>query len=608
MIIGYAGTLRAYDPNVQKSGPFVQRIKRWTWEYTVNNINSKTRCGYFLFVALKLFKEEYPDLVDKIQVRLWGAIHPDNLKQIRDLGIDDIVTIGGYVDRAESMQRLRECDVLFLPLETSRNRNRPLFIPGKLYEYLRVGKPILGLMTKSDCSTILHSSGLGLTCSPVDTRQIAKSIAYLIKNENHLKDIFVPNVQEINKYGFEIIGRYIAEIFDQTETDSTHRNEIIGNTRGPLVVLASIYRLILQPIGRDFLAVLRNKNRAFMFIVMRRIKTFVLPFRVHHVFGPKHVVCKENELVVVCLVRNGEYYVQDFISYYRGMGVKHIVFMDNESSDNTVKMISEYEDISLVQTQLKYRSFKYQMKEYLIKKYGYKQWCLSVDIDEYFDYPHSDSINIEQYLDYLNSNGYDSVVTQMLDMFSNEPLMLETESNNGVSILERYRYYDTSKIRKNNYEDWCLNQYDISNEKIKLFRDGIRYQIFKVAVLLSKHSLVKYNRNLKIVDHHKVAKSHVADVSCVLYHYKFTDSFYAQVVSAVEEGNYWNDSLHYRKYLNGLEKDSSITAKRDTSRVLTSVNDLVENGFLITSDQYQSWIESTKEPLVDNVSYAAPHA
>ena len=44
------------------------------------------------------------------------------------------------------------------------------------------------------------------------------------------------------------------------------------------------------------------------------------------------------------------------------------------------------------------------------------------DIDEFFDFPGSDVMELREFLDYLNRNQFTAVMTQLLDMFSDQPL------------------------------------------------------------------------------------------------------------------------------------------------------------------------------------------
>src|SRR5215210_5008710 len=146
------------------------------------------------------------------------------------------------------------------------------------------------------------------------------------------------------------------------------------------------------------------------------------PDSIEHLYGPEEVPYDEDELVLVCLVRDGRPYVRSFVEHHTSMGIKHMFFLDNGSTDGTVEALKEYENVTVLQTGLPYKRYKGSMKQYLIERFGRGRWCLCVDIDELFDYPYSDVVGLDSLLGYLNERSYTAVVAQMLDMFPEEPL------------------------------------------------------------------------------------------------------------------------------------------------------------------------------------------
>src|SRR5919107_5356403 len=176
-------------------------------------------------------------------------------------------------------------------------------------------------------------------------------------------------------------------------------------------------------------------------------------FNVEHLHGPEEIEYEKEELVVVCLVRDGRPYVRSFVEHYTSMGVKHLVFLDNGSTDGTVEALKKYQNVTVLRTELSFRSYQYPMKQYLIERFGWGRWSLYVDIDELFDYPYSDVVSLDSLLKYLNERSYTAVVAQMLDMFPEEPLsdVSSEEEEEDEPLKERHRFYDISNIRRQNY-------------------------------------------------------------------------------------------------------------------------------------------------------------
>src|SRR5215208_557630 len=175
----------------------------------------------------------------------------------------------------------------------------------------------------------------------------------------------------------------------------------------------------------------------------------VLRSSIEHLHGPEEVDYEPDELVVVCLVRDGRPYVKSFVEHYRSLGAKHLFFLDNGSTDGTVEALKNYDNTTVLRSKLPFKEYDVLFKQYLIGRFGRKdRWCLCVDIDELFDYPYSEVIGLGSLLGYLNSNSYTAVAAQMLDMFPEEPLSAREENLEDESLKELLRFYDISNISR----------------------------------------------------------------------------------------------------------------------------------------------------------------
>ena len=91
---------------------------------------------------------------------------------------------------------------------------------------------------------------------------------------------------------------------------------------------------------------------------------------VEHLHGPRRVGYGREELVVLVLVRNGSAYVESFVEHYLSLGAKHIVFLDNGSTDNTIDTLKVYDDVTVLRTGLPYKRYNIAFKRYLIERFG----------------------------------------------------------------------------------------------------------------------------------------------------------------------------------------------------------------------------------------------
>jgi hypothetical protein len=320
---------------------------------------------------------------------------------------------------------------------------------------------------------------------------------------------------------------------------------------------------------------------------------------VEHLHGPEEVAYGMDELIVLCLVRDGRPYVRSFVEHYSSMDVKHLVFLDNGSTDGTVEALKEYDNVTVLRTMLPYKTHINSMRRYLAERFGQGRWSLYVDIDELFDYPYSDIVGLGSLLGYLNSNSYTAVVAQMLDMFPEKPLTGRADILD-EPLKELHRFYDLSDLRWKSIKEHP--KYRLSNtygsNEIAALSGGIRLTVFGSSAFLTKHPLVFLDGKVKSAIPHWCRNARVADFTGVLFHYKFLDGLLHKQAAQAEErpsrGRSGGD-VRYKQYLEVLEKAPSLSIKTDTSKALKNVNDLVGTRVMTVSRQYMEFVEREEQ-------------
>ena len=319
--------------------------------------------------------------------------------------------------------------------------------------------------------------------------------------------------------------------------------------------------------------------------------------KVKHVHGPMRLDYKSNDVMVLCLVQNGEYFIDEFVEHYFTKGFKHFIFLDNNSKDNTVKKACRYKNITLLSTKLPFKHYQYDLRQYLIQKFSIKKWSLCVDIDEFFDWPYSDNVSLHSLIKYLNTNKYTAVIAQMLDMFPEKELNRISKKQN---IKDECIYYDISDISRypyaNDHYNKNINDFTNikSNDSINSFFGGIRKTLFNINDLyLTKHPLIFLDEKIKPqIRVHLIESAKIADFSCVLYHYKFTHDFIKKAQKASRKGNYRGHSAEYKKYLQVIKKKPNLCIKQETSKKLEAINQLIKSGFLSVSQNYLEYVNT----------------
>jgi hypothetical protein len=327
---------------------------------------------------------------------------------------------------------------------------------------------------------------------------------------------------------------------------------------------------------------------------------WVLKHNVEHLHGPEELDYGPDELVVLVQLYNGKPYMRPLLEYYFSLGAKHVVFLDNGSTDGCVELLKNYDDVTVLRTGVPYKTYNVAIKRYLVERFGRGRWTLSVDQDELFDYPYSDVVSLKALLGYLSKNSYTAVVAYMLDMFpekisANEPL---PEDLSVKGLKETNRFYDISGVTRESYHDVGEIGNVLSNEEIEVLRGGVRQDVFNVRPMLTKHPLVFLDDKLRPMDlsDHWAGNAHVADFTGVLLHYKLSNNLYETVQQEIRDRRQLNRQKdRYGEYFRVLGENPDLVLKTDSSKELESINDLVGTAFVNVSRRYMSFVESEEQ-------------
>ncbi len=319
------------------------------------------------------------------------------------------------------------------------------------------------------------------------------------------------------------------------------------------------------------------------------LKKKMIDLKVRNLHGPDKVFLSDNDIIALCLVKNGEIYVDDFVKYYLNLGVKHIVFLDNGSSDRTVEFASKFDKVTVLQTDFPFRnSNEMRMRDYLIDRFATNHWSLCLDIDEFFDYPYSDRISLDKLIQYMNQNSYTALVCNMLDIF---PYSISRDSEN-IFIMKNHEYYDISAIKK---IDYFYDDGRVLKGEIKIFLGGIRRILFGLNCFLVKHPLIFKNKNTtRSRFGHTLVNGKIADFSAVLLHYKFTRDFFYYAEDAVNRQYHFKSSLDHRHYKKVLFNKKELILKQATSKKYEGISELIKNNFLIVSKKFKDFAENSQ--------------
>lgn len=312
---------------------------------------------------------------------------------------------------------------------------------------------------------------------------------------------------------------------------------------------------------------------------------------IEHVCGKETLSRTSDDCIVVTVVRNGEFYIQEFIEHYLSLGFKHIFFIDNGSTDSTVSIAAQYDHVSVYRCPLPFKHYKDAMRSYLLNRFSYGRWCLLADIDEFFDYPYRESIDLAQLINYFNQRQDSAVLLQMLDMYPDCNIQ-DLGNRPHQSVRDAHQFFEVATITKQAFPSRF--DYKITNPNIKLHYGGVRKRLFGADPLLSKLALVKPSWPSYQVNPHWRSSAKVSDISCVLFHYKYTDSFPDLVETAISEKQYYRDSHEYMDYHEAMKQADRVSFCGHDSVKIKDLSQLLSLGLIQVSAAYEEYCNLPK--------------
>lgn len=224
--IAYAGTLAGYSKQqLEKEwtkDSFWKRLRYDLLAYQVESIDKTTRSGIYLLYGVMKCCKRYGYVPQDFYLDFFGSIDKQHSQLALELGIGKALHIGGYVPKAKAIRKMQSADLLFLPLESSRNGQEPYFIPGKIYEYMALAKPILLLAEPSDARTIAERSGLAIACDPRDPDKIAETLHRLQQMKRQNKLVCQPNWSFIEKFSSASLTNRLEQVFESVVNPQCH--------------------------------------------------------------------------------------------------------------------------------------------------------------------------------------------------------------------------------------------------------------------------------------------------------------------------------------------------------------------------------------------------
>jgi glycosyltransferase involved in cell wall biosynthesis len=134
-------------------------------------------------------------------------------KSIAATNLGDVVEFVSRVDYQECLRQMAESDLLLL-LQASDDTTS--LVPAKLYEYLRVQRPVLALVRPGAATEVIDSTGGGWCCDPRDSGALERTLRDIVelwKSERLAQQI--ADAGALRKFDRRALTGQLASILDR---------------------------------------------------------------------------------------------------------------------------------------------------------------------------------------------------------------------------------------------------------------------------------------------------------------------------------------------------------------------------------------------------------
>lgn len=117
----------------------------------------------------------------------------------------------GYLPHDEAVALMRSADVLFLPMHDLPRGTRTRTVPGKTYEYLASGRPILAALPDGDARDLLAGAANVWLCRPTEVEAMAGALMEIANAPGP-----APGRAELaERFEWRELSRQLASVFDE---------------------------------------------------------------------------------------------------------------------------------------------------------------------------------------------------------------------------------------------------------------------------------------------------------------------------------------------------------------------------------------------------------
>jgi glycosyltransferase involved in cell wall biosynthesis len=172
-----------------------------------------TRSHNVLLRAIDRWLVTRPEIRDTVELVFAGQLSSEDRAIAHASSANSMIRFTGYIPHGQSTDLVRTADLLFLPMHSLPPGVPALIVPGKTYEYLASGRPILAAVPDGDARNYVTecSDGGHFLCRPDDEAAMANALenAYLRWKEGRVP---VANTDAVKRFERRVLTTELAKV------------------------------------------------------------------------------------------------------------------------------------------------------------------------------------------------------------------------------------------------------------------------------------------------------------------------------------------------------------------------------------------------------------
>ena len=286
---------------------------------------------------------------------------------------------------------------------------------------------------------------------------------------------------------------------------------------------------------------------------------------------------KGSDILLFATLRNETWRMPYFLKHYRQLGVRHFLFVDNDSTDGFLDSMKNEPDCSVWHTTASYKASNFGMywMNHLLRTYGTGHWCVTCDPDEFLVYPHCEERNLSDIGEFLRGQNQSHLFCLMLDMYSEGP-WTEASCASGQDPLEVTPFFDATGYTQSPSPHYGEVFVQGGVRRRHFFRhDPAHAPAINKTPFVFWKSHYAYVSSMHMLNLKRLNRPHkhnnVSPTGCLL-HFKFMANLIVKASEEIDRKQHYNNSVEYIQYLASQKSRDilhcEISRRYDNSRSL----------------------------------------